>query len=86
MPQKDITLTAVWQANSYTLSYDVLTTTKQVTYDSKYGDLPTPTKTGYTFKGWYLENTYKTLITKDTVVKTTGNHKLYAKFEANSYT
>ena len=43
---------------SYTLTLDanggsVSTTTKNVTYGSTYGDLPTPTRTGYTFNGWY---------------------------------
>ena len=28
--------------------------TKSVTYDGTYGNLPTPTKTGYTFAGWKL--------------------------------
>jgi len=29
------------------------TATKSVSYDSTYGTLPTPVKTGYTFNGWY---------------------------------
>jgi len=86
MPTNDITLTAIWTANSYTISYDVVTTTKTVTYNSTYGELPTPSKTGYKFKGWYLENTYNTLVTSTTKVATANNHKLYAKWEANKYT
>lgn len=46
---------------SYTLTLDanggsVSTTSKTVTYDSTYGNLPTPERTGYTFNGWYGPN------------------------------
>lgn len=52
-------LTAEWEPNTYkidfreteysgTYPYD-----KTVTVGQKYGDLPTPTKEGYKFKGWY---------------------------------
>lgn len=52
------TLTAGWTANTYSVTFNpnggsVSTTTKNVTYGSTYGDLPTPTRTGYTFNGWY---------------------------------
>ena len=52
------TLTASATANNYTLTFDanggsVGTTTKTVTYGNIYTDLPTPTRTGYTFGGWY---------------------------------
>ena len=52
-------------ANTYTVAYDVnggdeLTTTeKTVTYDSEY-TLTKPTKTGYTFLGWYYGDTQLT--------------------------
>ena len=51
-------ITAIWEANSYTLNLDVNsgdqlpTSELQVTFDS-YFTLPTPTKTGYNFMGWY---------------------------------
>lgn len=53
----DITLVATWSANSYTATFDpnggsVVESTKQFTYDTVV-NLPTPTKTGYTFAGWY---------------------------------
>ena len=77
-----------WTANSYTVIFDanggsVSTTSKTVTYDSTYGTLPTPTRTGYTFSGWYL-NDVKTVST--TTVKTASGHTLIAKWTANSYT
>ena len=51
---------------SYTLTLDpnggsVSTTSKTVTYDSTYGELPTPTRTGYTFNGWKGKNLYSDL-------------------------
>ena len=54
----DTTLYAKWTANTYTVSFnanggEVDTASKTVTYDSAYGDLPTPTRAGYTFDGWY---------------------------------
>lgn len=49
------------------------------TYGSKYNFLPTPTRTeGYTFDGWYTEQTGGTKITSDTTVTTTQTHTLYA--------
>lgn len=49
------------------------------TYGSKYNFLPTPTRTGgYTFDGWYTEQTGGTKITSDTTVTTTQTHILYA--------
>lgn len=57
----NVTLTPRWQANSYTITFDpnggsMENTTLDVTYDSAY-TLPTPTRTGYTFNGWYLDDT-----------------------------
>ena len=56
------TLYAQYTKNNYTLTFDanggsVSTTTKSVQYGTTYADLPTPTRTGYTFKGWYADLT-----------------------------
>ena len=76
---------------SYTLTLDanggsVSTTSKTVTYDSTYGDLPTPTRTGYTFNGWYTANSGGTKIESTTQVKTASNHTLYAHWTPITYT
>jgi uncharacterized repeat protein (TIGR02543 family) len=53
------TLYANWTANTYTLNFDVQNgdalspSTQSVTYDAAYGTLPTPTRYGFAFKGWY---------------------------------
>lgn len=58
---------------------------KEITFSEPYGDLPTPIKTGYTFKGWYLEDTFKTKIDKDSIVEKYGDSVAYAKWEINTY-
>lgn len=57
------TCTITLTPESYTLTLDanggsVSTTSKTVTYDSTYGDLPTPTRNGYIFIGWF-DSSYK---------------------------
>ena len=85
-----VTLVANYTANSYTVTFNpngqggiVNPTTKSVTYDSTYGTLPTPTRTGYSFTGWTLNGTK---INSTTQVKTASNHTLVAQWTANSYT
>ena len=58
IPSSNISLTANATANTYTVTFDANggttpTASKSVTYNSTYGTLPTPTRTGYTFNGWY---------------------------------
>ena len=87
----DQTLYARWTANTYTVTFhanggtDGSTTSKSVTYDSTYGDLPTPTRIGYTFNGWYTATSDGTKITSDSVVSTTSDQILYAQWTINSY-
>ncbi len=81
-----ITLTANWEANKYTLSFDknggvCNTTSQQVTYDQSY-TLPTATRTGYTFLGWFSgEVEYVNGVWKET-----SGVSLKAKWSANTYT
>ena len=88
-PTNDITLYARWTANQYTITFDadggnVTPSTKQVTYDQKYGELPTPTKTGYTFEGWFMEDS--TQITSNDTVKITEDKTLKAHWKGATYT
>ena len=85
-------LYAHWTANNYLVTLHanggkistasgglVNTRSYTATYGSKYNFLPTPTRTGgYTFDGWYTEQTGGTKITSDTTVTTTKDHILYA--------
>lgn len=49
-----------------------------VRYTGTYGTLPTPTRMGYTFTGWYTERTGGSRVTAATVVTTAANHQIYA--------
>lgn len=55
----NITLYAHWTANTYDIGLYVNSDSESadytvtVTYDGKFGYLPTPTKDGYVFNGWY---------------------------------
>lgn len=53
---------------------------------STYGTLPTPTRTGYTFDGWYTAATGGTKVTSSTTVTTSGNQTLYAHWTCNHST
>ena len=78
----------IFTAIKYTVTFipnggTVSPTTKEVTYNSAYGELPTPTKTGYYFQGWYLNGSQ---IKTDTIVKITSNTTLTAQWSENKYT
>ena len=81
---KNHTLYAHWTANKYTVSFDSVggssVSSMSVTYDGKYGNLPTPTRNDgdYEFLGWYSGANGGSVVTKDTKVSTAANHTLYA--------
>lgn len=84
----NITIYAQWTANSYILTYDanggtVLTTSKSILYDSTYGTLPTPTRIGYEFLGWFTASSGGIQITSTTKYTTVGNSTLYAHWKPN---
>ena len=77
---------AKWTANKYEVSFEYHgadsgnTTDKiTVTYDSAYGTLPAPARTGYSFQGWYTaENGQGSKVEAATVVNATSAHTLHA--------
>ena len=85
-----ITATAV--PKTYTVSFHVNYSggtnpaSRTVTYNSTYGTLPAPTRSGYTFGGWYTTKALTTPVKSSTKVTTTRDHTLYAKWTANTYT
>ena len=86
----DHTLYAHWSPNTYTVLFNGNTGTptkdsKSVTFDSTYGDLPTATKTGYTFTNWYTESTGGQKIESATTVTVANDHTLYAHWIINNY-
>ena len=79
---KSITYTVNFDANGGT----VRTTSKTVNYGDTYGSLPTPTRKGYTFDGWYTAKTGGTKITSTSTVSYLAGSTLYARWTANEYT
>ena len=85
-----ITLYAQWKINSYTLTYDpnggtVTPTSKTLTYGSQYGALPTPSRTGYTFTGWFTAASGGSKVGTATTMGA-GNTTIYAHWRANVLT
>ena len=51
-----------------------------------YGTLPTPTRDGYSFKGWYDKTSGGTKVTKDSKLLKNSAHTLYAQWTACKHT
>lgn len=77
-----------WSYANYTVTFDpgdggsVTPTSKTVTYGSTYGTLPTPSKTGYNFDGWFTSGGDQ--IQAGDTVSLTGNLTLYAHWTVKS--
>ena len=85
----DQTIYAHWTANSYAVTFNadggtVTANTKTVTFGNAYGELPTPTRSGYTFAGWWTAVDSGEQINAESVVKTASDHVLYAHWVLNS--
>ena len=83
-------LFAAWTPNTYTVTFNanggsVSPTSKTVTYGSTYGSLPAPTRTGYTFTGWYTAPSGGSRVLGTNTVTTASNHTLYAQWTKNNY-
>ena len=76
------TFTVTFNANGGSCS----TASKSVTYAGTYGTLPTPTRTGYTFAGWFTAASGGSSVASGTTVSITANQTLYAHWTANTYT
>ena len=83
------TIIAKWQEMAaVTINFDadggdVLPTSKNVAYNGPIGELPTPTKAGNNFVGWYTDNTYQVEVTPSTTFNTTTT--IIAKWVDESY-
>ena len=80
MPAGDMTITAQWRINRYTITFDTdggsAVDAQTVAYGEKAKTPADPTKTGYTFAGWELGgNAY------DFAAAVTGNMTLTAKWK-----
>lgn len=83
---------AKWVPKRVSVGFDVnggeLTSglVKFVTYGSAYGTLPTPTRTGYTFDGWYTSAMGGSQVTAASVVAVRFDHTLYAHWTGGNIT
>ena len=76
------TKTVQFNANGGTVG----TKSKNVTIGKTYGTLPTPTRTGYDFDGWYTRETGGTKVNNTTSVGTNPPTTLYAHWIGKKYT
>lgn len=79
---------AQWTAKTYTLTFDanegtVTPETTTVTYGETYGELPTPTRKGYTFVGWFTNPNGGTQVKEDAEVTTAADRTLHAHWTQN---
>jgi len=83
------TLYAVWEPQTYTVTLNanggtVSPSSVSVTYNSTYGSLPEPTRSGYIFDSWYTASSGGSKVTSSTRVTGTSNHTLYAHWQSIS--
>jgi len=85
------TLYAHWTVNNYTAKFNanggkVSKASKQVTFDTKHGTLPVPSRRGYKFAGWHTSKSGGTKVTASTKVTSANDVTLHAHWTANKYT
>ena len=87
----NLNYTANYQYGAFTVTFnagagvEVTPSSKTVTYGEKYGELPTPTKTGYTLDGWFTSLEGGNKIESTSTVQITSDTTLYAHWKANKY-
>lgn len=91
MPDNDINLVASWSVNTYHIYYYMNATdtepylTSDFVYSASIINVPEPSKTGYSFKGWY-ENSDLSGSAYVFNTMPSNNITVYAKFDAINYT
>ena len=87
MPAYDLTLYAKWTMNQYTISFETnggdILNALNVDYGATIS-LPTPTKTGHSFAGWYSDAALTSPFSQ--TVMTNESITVYAKWTINQYT
>lgn len=87
---EDSTLYAHWALSSFTLNFDanggtVSESSKTAYYETALGALPTPSRTYYTFNGWFTEATGGTEVTAETAFSSVEDITIYAQWTLNSF-
>jgi uncharacterized repeat protein (TIGR02543 family) len=91
MPANDVMLFAKWNLESYSISYILnggLLPESPSTFTllTPTISLPEPTREGYTFDGWYLNEQFSGNKINEITTGRIGNLELFAKWNINSYT
>lgn len=88
MPASNTTVAVTMAVTNVIVTFDLTnggtcgTASKNCTYGSTYGTLPTPVKNGYHFKGWYTESSGGTKVYSTTTVNDLdGAITLYAQYD-----
>lgn len=79
---------AKWKVKTYTLYFNanggsVGETSRTITFGSQYGNLPDPSRAGYTFTGWYTAPTGGNSVSKNYTMGA-SDATIYAQWKANS--
>ena len=86
--ESDTILYAGWTSKAYLIKFDSKGGTAvadcKVAHGETIGSLPQVEKTGYTFKGWFMDEDCTIEMTEQSVIS--GDMTLYAKWTANVYT
>ena len=87
---ENLIMKALWTVNEFTVTFETnggvsSTASKVVSYGEAYGTLPTPTREGYIFGGWYLNEALTKAVNKSTIVNMAEDHTLYAKWTVGNY-
>lgn len=92
MPAQNLTLKAGWSINLYSVKYELnggknhLSNPASYTVTSLAVSLGSPTRTGYTFDGWYLDAAFATLAGSVAIpAGSTGDRTFHAKWTPVSY-
>jgi len=91
LPNENINLYAIWQLNTYNISYALNGGTENnnpTQYDVSEGaiTLESPSRTGYAFGGWYTDEALVNKASDPAIPEgETGNKEFYAKWIANTY-
>ena len=85
----NITLTAQWTVNTYTITFELnggVLNNAPTEYDADTKvTLPTPSKEGETFAGWYDNESFSGTAVTQITNGSTGDKTLYAKWTLNTY-
>lgn len=89
-PDGSLVLRLYYDRVTYTVTFDpaqgeVAPATKGILFGAAYGSLPVPTKSGYTFDGWFTAPTGDERVTAETVMSHPADSTVFARWVAISY-